>query len=57
MEGVAMVSAPVPPWETPTIACRFGATPLLAASQFGSSSARKVSHCLLPSASQFVYML
>lgn len=31
--------------------------PLLAASQSGSSLDRKVSHCLLPSCSQLVYML
>src|SRR3954471_22290456 len=37
--------------------CPPGARPLLAASQSGSSSARKVSHCLLPSCSQLVYML
>ena len=37
--------------------CPPGARPLLAASQFGSSSARKVSHCLEPSCSQLVYML
>src|SRR5262249_2876922 len=34
-----------------------GARPLLAAIQSGSSSARKVSHCRLPSCSQLVYML
>src|SRR6478736_3355066 len=34
-----------------------GASPLLAAIQSGSSSARKVSHCRPPSCSQLVYML
>src|SRR6516165_1777987 len=34
-----------------------GARPLLADSQLGSSLDRKVSHCLLPSFSQLVYML
>src|SRR5690606_3203870 len=34
-----------------------GASPLLAASQSGSSFARNVSHCLLPSFSQLVYRL
>jgi hypothetical protein len=44
----AKVTAAVPPWEAPTIACPPGARPLLAASQSGSSSDRKVSHCLPP---------
>ena len=53
----ASVSAAVPPWDAPTMACPPGARPLLAASQSGSSAARNVSHCLLPSCSQFVYRL
>src|SRR5829696_6435595 len=55
--NVASVTAPVPPCAAPTMPWPPGARPLLAASQAGSSSARKVSHCLLPSCSQLVYML
>src|ERR1700736_50413 len=53
----AMVTALVRPCAAPTMPWPLGASPLLAASQSGSSLARKVSHCLLPSCSQSVYML
>src|SRR5271167_3135446 len=55
--NVASAIAAYPPWEAPTTPWPPGARPLLAASQSGSSLDRKVSHCLLPSCSQLVYML
>src|SRR6201992_4070471 len=53
----ASAIAAYPPCEAPATPCPPGARPLLAASQSGSSCERKVSHCLLPSRSQLVYML
>src|SRR5271165_79838 len=53
----ASAIAAYPPWAAPTTAWPPGARPRLAASQSGSSLDRKVSHCLLPSCSQLVYML
>src|SRR3984957_6550360 len=53
----ASAIAAYPPWEAPTAPWPPGARPLLAASQSGSSVDRNVSHCLLPSRSQLVYML
>src|ERR1700729_3329641 len=53
----ASAIAAYPPWEAPTAPWPPGARPLLAASQSGSSLDRNVSHCLLPSRSQLVYML
>ena len=50
-------SPPYPPCDAPTAAWPPGARPLLAASQSGNSVDRNVSHCLLPSCSQLVYML
>src|SRR3984957_17998025 len=55
--NVASAIAAYPPWEAPTTPWPPGARPLLADSQLGSSWDRKVSHCLLPSCSQLVYML
>src|SRR3984957_19889349 len=53
----ARAIAAYPPWDAPTTPWPPGARPLLAASQSGNSCDRNVSHCLLPSRSQLVYML
>src|ERR1700744_847911 len=53
----ASAIAAYPPCDAPTTPWPPGARPLLAASQSGNSLDRKVSHCLLPSCSQLVYML